>query len=324
MVWLFHSLGYEVASIGSYIDPAHPHDPKRPALPKVPCVQEVKDAVDSIGSDDNLGAAQSFLPEGVLTWLGSDGIVLYHHQLERCFGQWAHLKDWGGRVIWRTVGQSVESNERRAAEFREDGLEIVRYSPKERNIPWYAGEDALIRFYKREDLYCGWTGEERAVVNITQNLFDRGAYCNPQWFIDVATRLEGVPVWLAGPGSEKHGGEGTVTEEYMRNILQRGRIYLYTGTQPASYTLGLLEALITGIPVISIGPSHMQIFPYGPELFEGHELATLFYEEPIAAVAAIDTLIDCDLQLISDHQREKAIALFGVEKARAAWGAYLG
>jgi hypothetical protein len=29
-----------------------------------------------------------------------------------------------------------------------EGLEIVRYSPMERNIPGYIGEDALIRFYK--------------------------------------------------------------------------------------------------------------------------------------------------------------------------------
>ena len=33
---LLSGLGYDVFSIGGYIDPAHPHDPKRPALPDVP------------------------------------------------------------------------------------------------------------------------------------------------------------------------------------------------------------------------------------------------------------------------------------------------
>jgi hypothetical protein len=60
----------------------------------------------------------------------------------------------------------------------------------------------------------------------------------------------------------------------MRATLRRARAYLYTGTQPASYTLGLIEAMMTGVPVVSIGPSWMRVFPYGHELFEGHELAT--------------------------------------------------
>jgi glycosyltransferase involved in cell wall biosynthesis len=75
-----------------------------------------------------------------------------------------------------------------------------------------------------------------------------------------------------GPGSEDIGGPGALTYDEMRGWLRRARVYLYTGTQPASYTLGLIEAMMTGIPVVSIGPSWMDVFPYGPDLFEGHEL----------------------------------------------------
>jgi ATP-dependent Clp protease ATP-binding subunit ClpC len=31
-------------------------------------------------------------------------------------------------------------------------------------------------------------------------------------------------------------------------------------------------AMMTGIPVVSIGPLWMDVFPYGPDLFEGHDL----------------------------------------------------
>ena len=107
---LLHSLGYTVASIGGYIDPAHPHTAMRPPLPDVPAVPELRAAVDALGTDDNLGAAQSRLPDVALEWAD---IIIYHHYLGRLFGQWPRIRDWmdgGRRVVWRTVGQSVEGN----------------------------------------------------------------------------------------------------------------------------------------------------------------------------------------------------------------------
>ena len=75
------------------------------------------------------------MPDAILDWLGDDGIIIYHHYLDRLFGQWDRIKDWmrgssQRRVIWRSVGQSVEWNERQAAPFRKDGLERVAYSPR--------------------------------------------------------------------------------------------------------------------------------------------------------------------------------------------------
>src|SRR5438552_1634990 len=104
---LLSGLDYGVASIGGYIDPLHPHDPKRPSL-DIPMVPEIKAAVDGLGQHDNLGAAQSRLPAVALDWAD---VIIYHHRLERLFGQWDQIAPWikaGGRVIWRTVGQSVE------------------------------------------------------------------------------------------------------------------------------------------------------------------------------------------------------------------------
>lgn len=325
---LLHGLGYEVASLGGYIDPAHPHDPKRPALPGVPCYPEVKAAVDAIGSDDNLGAAQEQIPEGILDWLGDDGVIIYHHYLDRLYGQWERISDWrrGGsqrRVVWRTVGQSVAHNEAQAASYAADGLEIVRYSPKERNIPGFAGEDALIRFYKDPEEWCNWRGEDPVVINITQGLRQRDPYTNWRFWEEATAGLNRLAL---GPGSEEIGGPGELDYDRMRNALRVARCYLYTGTQPASYTLGLLEALMTGIPVVSIGPRWMDVFPYGPDLFEGHELAGLWSDEP--------STVHCDLQTLlrdrdaaehwSKSQRARALELFSKDRAAADWRAFLG
>lgn len=333
---LLSELGYGVASIGGYIDPAHPHDPKRPALPSVPMVPAVKEAVDRLGTPDNLGAAQSHIPDAILDWLGDDGIIIYHHYLERLVGQWPRIRDWmrgspGRRVIWRTVGQSVEGNEKMMAPLRADGLERVAYSPKEANIPGYIGHDALIRFYKDPDEWCGWTGDWGMVVNFTQHLRQREPYTNYRFWHEAT---QGLPHFACGPGSEAIGGSGEMSIEGMKDYLRIARVYLYTGTQPASYTLGLIEAMMTGIPVVSIGPSWMKVFPYGPELFEGHELAQVSnwtrntYPAGSVTLARqhLQVYLD-DLDMAQQHSaktRQKAIELFGKATIASQWKAFLG
>ena len=318
-VRLLSSLGYNVFSIGGYIDPSRPHDPKRPALPEVQAFPELKAAVDALGTDDNLGAAQTHIPDAVLEWAD---VILFHHYLDaRLFPQWDRVKH--KRVIWRTVGQSVEHNERLAAPFRDQGLQIVRYSPKEANIPGYAGADALIRFYKDPADFLPWKGDVRAVINITQHLKARDPYTN--WgFWDAATK--GLPAIPLGPGSEEIGGQGELSYQGMLEWLSRARVYLYTGTQPASYTLGLIEAMMTGVPVVSIPWHSMNVFPYGPDLFEGPEITGLSGHDVEAVHSWLRIMLtDHDVaQTESERQRALAIELFGRETIGAQWKAFLG
>ena len=324
MMRLYHSIGHEVFDIGPYINPAEPHVDMRPALPQVPFYPHLKEAVDALNTPDNLRAAQERIPDAILEW--ADTIVA-HHYLERLYGDWPRIRDWlrgdsNRRVIWRSVGQSVEGNERTAVPFRKEGLERVAYSPKEQNIPGYAGHDALIRFYADPDEWCGWEGIDHKVIQVTQHLRQRDPYTN--WgFWEQATKM--LPRKPMGPGSEVIGGPGGVTYDAMKLALRMSRAYLYTGTQPASYTLGLLEALMTGIPVISIGPSWMRIFPYGPLLFEGHELASGWTDYPETARMNLQALLDDhdEARKVSEHQRKRAIEMFGVEKIRAEWAAFL-
>jgi len=324
---LYTSLGYEAVDIGGYIDPQHPHDGKRGPIHGAPFVPELKAAIDAFGEADNLGAAQSYIPDAFLDWLGDDGVLIYHHYLERLIGQWPRIRDWmngalGRRVIWRTVGQSVEGNERMMAPLRAEGLQIVRYSPKERNIPGYAGEDALIRFYKDPAEWHGWTGESPQVLNVTQHLRQREPYTNWGYWEAATHGLARVP---AGPGSEAIGGTGEVSLPIMQDLLRLMRCYLYTGTQPASYTLGLIEAMMTGIPTVSIGPSHMTIFPYGPDLFEGHEITGHGHDTPEGARLVLRAMLG-DLgyaATVGEAQRARAIELFGMETIGAQWRAFL-
>ncbi len=333
---LMHELGHSVFSIGAYMRPSRPGavGTLRPPLPQVPEHDDLVAAVDALGQKghtDTLMAAKKDLPQTVIDW--ADVIICHHLEHTWLMPQWHRIRE--KRVVWRTVGQSTEGNEGLMQPLRADGLQIVRYSPKERNIPEYAGEDCIIRFWMDPDEWTGWTGDEAIVTNITQSLYRRSLeddgtlrpapYQWTNWqFWEQTTK--GLARVAAGPESQVLGGPGPLPLPEMQALLRRARCYLYTGTQPASYTLGLLEAMMTGIPVVSIGPSWHGIFPYGPKLFEGHELAPLWSDRPSGAREHVKQLLDdhAYAREMSEATRIRALDLFAKDKVAAQWADFLG
>lgn len=319
---LLSSLGYDVFSIGSYIDPAHPGDDKRDPLPDVPYHADLHAAVNEAHAHPGAvwDEAKRNIPPAVLDWC--DTIICHHYEHQWLIPQWRNIRD--KRVIWRTVGQSVEANERAMTPLREDGVQIVRYSPRERHIPGFAGEDAVIRFYADPDEWHGWTGERRVVTNVTQKLKERDPFTG-YGFWQAAT--EGLPVMPMGEGSEDIGGTGILPLAEMRANLRAARCYLYTGTQPASLTLGLIEALMTGIPVVSIGrKAWASVFPDMAEAFEAPDLCPDSANHPADAHAALSALL-ADYGLareISQVQRARTIETFGMTTVAAQWREFLG
>ena len=65
---------------------------------------------------------------------------------------------------------------------------------------------------------------------------------------------------------------------------------------------------------------------FGPDIFEGHELAALWSDNPLEARKMLQELLDDKsyAESISTPQRQAAIRLFGKEKIKADWSAYLG
>lgn len=311
-VRLYHELGHDVFSIGSYIDPAHPLDPKRPPLPDVPAHPELAALIT-----DQM-AQKADVPMELLEWADIAIISAFERQwIVEPWAKWNWCLSKGKRVVWRTIGQSTIEGPMES--LHRHGLEIVRYSPKERSIPGYAGEDALIRFYKDPAEWKGWNGDEVQVVNVTQGLYQRHPATNWE-FWDMAT--DGLPRTPLGDGSDLIGGRGNVPFKEMQKWLRNSRAYLYTGTQPASYTLGYIEAAMTGIPIVSIGPMWMGL----PDLFEVPELAPFSADDPAQAHKLLKALLDDHglAKAVSAGQRKAAIEMFGKVPVMAAWAAFLG
>ena len=308
---LFSEIGIEVFSTGSYFIPSKPVDPKRPPLN----IKRHPEYEPLVGDNPEI------IPKELVK---NFDIVFFHWLPLRILNNWENLKD--KKVILRTNGQSVSQNELQIRELKRRGVIVVRYSPKERNIPFYAGEDALIRFYKDPEEFKNWNGEKKRVISLCQSMLKRGPYCNASVFLKIT---EGFERKLFGPDNEelKEIWGGCLDYEQLKKELQDNRVYFYTGTMPASYTLNFIEAFMTGIPIVSIGKklgnpfwdSNLDLFEIGDLIENGKEG---FVSDDLTNLKGYIKILLDDYSLakeISKNAREKAIELFGKEKIKRQW-----
>lgn len=312
---LFRGMGHNVFSLGSYINPRYPHDPKRPAIDDEPMERFLRLA--ETHTKDNLHEE----------WIEWADVIVVHHVGRWIIQNWHKMRN--KRVIWRTIGQSLAHTEEELAPLRVEGLQIVRYSPKEKNIPGYIGEDAMIRFYVDEDEYKGWTGKESRVMTMIQDVPHRRDFVKYDYFERATRDIDRV---LFGPDNE------TVTDvtlggvpdhNMLKKELRLNRVFFYTGTAPASYTLGFMEALTTGIPIVGIGPKIANNI-FDLDLYEVGELITngvdgyIFDDENELAFYTKELINDYELaKRIGAAGRQRAIELFGKQTIKSQWEQFL-
>jgi hypothetical protein len=333
-------LGYSVFSIGGAYDEV-PFEGKRPALDvrtypdlQAACAYQRAHQEATVGAPGPvIDWAKGWLHEDVIDW--ADVIIVHHFPETWIGGQWERIKH--KRVIWRTCGQSDPRLELEMSRYHNDGMQIVRYSPNEQKafepIHVYAGEDALIRFGKYPSDYISddpnhvapfWIGDWPVIGNITQDMKQRGNACGyDRWLADTGQMLTKP----AGPGSEAlQGGMGPLSYDDMLTYLRRIRVYLYLGTQPASYTLGLMEAMLSGVPVVT---DRWQVpnrdWMWLDRLWEAGEIVGDDKVGIPKSSALLNYLMYPEVaRYESQHIRARAIELFDVATVGAQWKAFLG
>lgn len=322
---MWTDMGHDVFSIGSaYSDP--PFEGMRPAVeaPAHPELQayvhesRVKHEGQSIDYPV-IDWAKYDIDRRLIDW--SEVVII------DCFPECWFPSNWyklqNVQSIWRTIGQSNPEIEQTMTRYRQEGIGIVRYSPKERTAfeGVFAGEDTVIRFGKDPDEWYGWTGENEVIGNLTQHMASRPAHCGlDRW--EVAT--EGLPVAPGGPGSEAlRGGVGAMGYPAMQGYLRGIRANLYTGTMPASYTLGLAEAMMTGTP--TIGVRWQTAVGWLSNLWEDDILPRGTSDLAVARINLGLLLKHPDMAATwSGEMRERAISLFGIETISEQWQEVLG
>lgn len=318
-VKLFTELGHEVYSNGAYRDPRGSYTLPRPGIPNAPFSEE-------FFNQTAIHPKTDLPPEMIDPY----DVIIIMHSPEVLFNNWQKIKH--KRVIWRTIGQSVPHIEKQVQEMKAEGLEIVRYSVMERNIENYAGEDAMIYFYKDPEEFNDWNGEDLRPINFTQSLLGRRHFVH---YDEIYQVLQGYPTSkVYGTGNDDLGAlnGGEMPFEMLKKYMRDARCYIYAGTFPASYTLSIMEAMMTGIPVIAIGAKIAQESTYYPKI-DFYEIPSIikngvngFVSDSINDMRSyVDMLLANETlaQNISKAGRETAIEFWGKEKIANQWKSFL-
>lgn len=315
-VQMFLDLGHEVFSNGAYLDPAGHITLPRPGLRGAKTYPQFQELARTTARTD--------MPSELIDPFD---VIIVMHSPQVIIQNWDKLK--GKTVIWRSIGQSVPRIEKALEQCRAEGLKIVRYSPKEKLIPGFIGEDAMIRFYKDEDEYTGWTGSNLRVVSFAQSLKGRREFCHYDEIFGVIEEFNGK---VYGPGNEdlgKYNG-GQVPYEQQIKLMQTSTSMPYGGTWPAPYTLSFVEALMTGLPIVAISKALAHYPQY--EYIDFYEVDEILAQISGIVCDTAEQMIVQTQRLLTDRafaddisrkQRELAVGMFGKKAISKQWGEFL-
>jgi len=307
---MFSELGITCISQGTYNDPNNlGADVARPKLdlPYFPDLNPLA-KLEWITRIDPI-------PAQLIDWAD----VIYMHGIERWLPvNWERIKR--KHVVFRCNGQSVAHTESVLGQYRPQGLKVVRYSPYEEKIPGYCGADALIRFYKDEDEYKGWTGEKQEVVTVAQSMKVRDVASRYSVF-EAVTR--GLPRRLYGNGNnpkEESWWVGPVSYEELKRVYRENRVYFYTCTFPAQYTMNFMEAWMTGIPVVAIGPG-LAGYRVETEFLIDSGYNGVVSDDGSELRSWIEKLLYDPMEgkRMGEAGRKTAVEYFGKDKIKAKW-----
>jgi len=312
-VKMFTEMGYDVFSNGAYLDPKGHITLKRPGIEGMTHnLEYVEIAVNRPRTDLDSRIIEPF------------DTFIFMHSPNVLVSNWDRIKH--KNVIYRSIGQSVSHIESAfLAPLVLEGLKIVRYSPKEHNIPSFVGETAQIRFYKDPDEYDGWVGDSLVPINFTQSLKGRRSFCRYDEIFPIIEYFNGK---VYGPGNEDLGSfnGGQVTFDNHKEILRKARAFIYGGTWPAAYTLSFMEALMTGTPIVAIGKNLAYDNQF--ENYDYYEADEILFEAGGIVCHSVQQMILETSNLLNDfgyakeislRQREIAIKYFGKDKIMGQW-----
>lgn len=320
---LFDELGHRVFSCGRYMVPHAPQPPDhlRPPI-DIGFEPAIHTAFQSLGCEMPILHRKVVLKKAFVDLFD---LVVVMHLPEFIIDNWEAIRH--KPVVWRTIGQSVDVVEAALAPFRAAGMWIVRYSPRERLIPGYLGDDAVIRFYKDAEEFGAWSGESPHVLTVNHAIRKRRSHCAFD-LLEQATR--DLPRLLLGTGNEDVPfAREPVSYDELKRAYREAGAYFAAGTRPASYTLNFMEAWMTGTPVVAVGPWHGSLDARHP-LYEIPDLVENekdgFWSDDVETLRTYlrSLLTDRGLALeISRRGRSRAIEWFDKARIKAEWRTFL-
>lgn len=323
---LFHQMGHEVFSLGLYFD----HDPDGPPRPDIHIRPRPPFKTDPalLAKFKETGCARAYPNDRsntVLTpaFLREFDLFVVMHDGPFIAENWEVLRHVP--VVWRTIGQGLDVFEPLMRGPKATGLKIVRYSPHEERAPAYAGQDALIRFYRDEALYGPWNGNRKAALHYTTSFSAR----YPEEYRLFRETVRGLDYALGSGGNEDDPKAiGYHSYEEQREMLRDHRAYFYCCAFSIPYNLAYIEALMSGTPMVVYHDADMA------RAHRGYYEASALIEDGVSGLVVTspdqgrDVLTrlfadDAFAASISTGGRRRAMELFSRENAVRNWTWFL-
>jgi len=322
---ILDQLGFKVTSIGAYIDPKNPHTDMRPPLN----IWNDSGLKDKIHFLHNQNLKKGIAPENCSNTLTEEvvkdyDIIIIMHKPDWIEKNWKILKN--KIVILRTIGQNLEHNEIELQKYVKQGLKIIRYSPKERELKSFAGEDIQIRFLKYKSDFKQRNVKNDTVISFGQHIPTRKQFCGSSIIEEISSKFN---FKLFGPGNESYTfSGGKLSYEDQIEMLSSNACYLYTGTFPAQYTLNFIEAFMAEIPIVSIGKKLSQVLvePYPFEVPCILDNCGSMYSDDVDEMVLMFNKLLSNSQLrdeISLKQKQLSYEMFSAEKNMIQWKEFL-
>jgi hypothetical protein len=231
-------------------------------------------------------------------------------------------------IIWRTYAQQSSQVELMTQHYRKLGLKLIRFSPKERTIPNYAGDDAIIRSPMDPAEYSGWTGSSGTVLTFN-NFFEQRLYVsNTYLYLQIRSLFPQIFHLYGTFNDNSIVSEGFLSDEEQKQKYREAAVYFALGSKPASLTYNFMEALLTGTPVVTWGPmlgSAQESQDWKntyevPDLFE-NGVHCMYSDDPKEIIEYIKLLLTdrSFSEKLSKNGRAKAIEIWDKEKIKTQW-----
>ena len=316
-VRILQSLGHSVCCLG--VNTKHGNSQKyRPDLKFSELEIGLYNLYEELGGNYKAPAdSDEYIPDGFAQ--NFDAIIVMH-QFHIIQQNWSKFK--GVPVVWRTIGQDIETFDRYLKKFRDDGLLVIRYSPFEMRIDNSLGCDAVIRFSKDPTLYAQWHGSENKALTVVNGF----SYRYPQEVAGYRRICDEIDTILGGVTNEDFTNSiGFLSFEEQCELYRKCRAYIYVNGRDIPYPLSFIEAWMTGVPVVVYAP-----FDMVGRFYEVDTLIT--HEEDGFVCRSVDEVVTVCSRLFKDRDyaasisvagRKSAIRLFGLERVTEDWRKFL-
>lgn len=250
---------------------------------------------------------------------------------------WMH-QNWDsfGRVpvVFRTIGQSNLGSEALLSHYG-DRITVVRYSEREVGLPGFARTDGVIYFGKDLADYPKWTGGGNPIT-FHSHYVERDHVSLPN-ISDYNRLTDGLSASLHGinvVGAPNYRGHLHHTEQF--SVLAQAGCYIYVWSQPPSYTLSLVEAMLVGTPIVAPSTAFVARHPPDPSMGwtpQRYEVSSLLadgcgltYDSVEEGRSQIEHLLIDRLfaEEVSAHSRARARELFDTNAISQKWAVLLG